>query len=167
MVRARLRRFRSASVPDRRQSTAVDDRERFAQRLRGLHLVGREDDRPTLVAELDERFPQEREVDRVEPGERLVHEQHVRSMEDRGDELDLLLVALAEFLGPAVRVVGDPEPGQPVDRVGTGAIGRMPVQRGEVHELVGDRHARIQAALLGQVAERLTWQVGGRRAVPA
>ncbi len=57
---------------------AVDDGERLAQRLGGLHLVGREDDRAALVAQLHERLAQQREVDRVEAGERLVHEQHLR-----------------------------------------------------------------------------------------
>ena len=47
------------------------------------------------VAQLHERLAQEGEVDRVEAGERLVHEQHLRVVEDRRDELDLLLVALA------------------------------------------------------------------------
>ncbi len=87
----------------------VDDGQRLAQGLGRLHLVGREDDRPALVAQLEEGLAQEGQVDRVEPGERLVHEQHVRPMEDGRDELDLLLVALAQLLGPPFGVVGDAE----------------------------------------------------------
>ena len=45
---------------------AIHDHERLAQRLGGLHLVGREDDRPALVAQLDERLAQQRQVDRIE-----------------------------------------------------------------------------------------------------
>ena len=45
---------------------AIDDRDRLAHRLDRLHLVGREDQRPALVAELEERLAQERHVDRVE-----------------------------------------------------------------------------------------------------
>ena len=42
-------------------------------------------------------------------------------MQDRGDELDLLLVALATLLGAPVRVVGDAEAGQPVRGLAPGA----------------------------------------------
>ena len=82
---------------------AIDDRDRLAHRLDRLHLVGREDQRPALVAELEERLAQERDVDRVETGERLVHEQDRRVVEDRGDQLDLLLVALAAAPRPCAR----------------------------------------------------------------
>ena len=47
-------------------SPAVHDRDRLAQRLRHLHLVGREDDRPAPVAQLEERLAQEHDVDGVE-----------------------------------------------------------------------------------------------------
>jgi hypothetical protein len=80
----------------------IDDDERLAERLGDLHLVGREDDRPALIAQLDERVAQQRQVDRIEPGERLIHEEDVRRVQDRGDELDLLLVALAELFGTPV-----------------------------------------------------------------
>ena len=59
------------------------------------------------VAELEERLAQEGDVDRVEPGERLVHEQDLRVVEDRRDELDLLLVALRQLLGAALGEVRD------------------------------------------------------------
>ena len=49
-----------------------------------------------------ERLAQEDEVDRVEPGERLVHQQDLGVVQDRGDELDLLLVALGQLLGAAL-----------------------------------------------------------------
>ena len=50
------------------------------------------------------------------PGERLVHEQDLRVVEDRRDQLDLLLVALRQLLGPALGEVRDAEPGEPVER---------------------------------------------------
>ncbi len=88
-------------------------------------------------------------------------------MEDRGDELDLLLVALAQLLGAPVGVVGDAEPGEPVQRLAAGRRRRLAVQRGEVDELVQDRHPRVQAALLGQVAPGPARQLVRQRAVPA
>ena len=92
----------------------IDDRERFAEGLGRLHLVRREHDRPTRVAQLDERVAEQREVHRVETGERLIHQQDVGPVQDRGDELDLLLVALAELLGAPVGVFRDAEALQPV-----------------------------------------------------
>ena len=83
-------------------------------------------------------------------------------MQDRGDELDLLLVALAELLGAPVGVFRDAEALEPVMGVPGRSAGQA-VQRGEVDELLDDRRARIQPALLGQVAERPSGQVGGRR----
>ncbi len=87
-----------ADRPADHDPPAVDDRHGLAQRLRHLHLVGREDDRAPAVAELEEGLAQEHHVDRVEPRERLVHEQDLRVVQHRGDELDLLLVALGQLL---------------------------------------------------------------------
>jgi len=56
--------------------------------------VRREDQRATAIAQLRERLPQQDEVDGVETGERLVHQEDLGIVQDRGDELDLLLVAL-------------------------------------------------------------------------
>ena len=100
------------------------------------------------------------EVDRVEPGERLVHEQDLGVVQDRGDELDLLLVALGQLLRAAVGVIRDAEAGQPGGRLACRALGRDAVQRREVDELVEDRHPRVQPALLGEVAPRPPRQVG-------
>ncbi len=116
----------------------IDDHERLAERLGDLHLVGREDDRPTLIAQLDERVAQQRQVDRVEAGERLVHQQDVRPVQDRGDELDLLLIALAELLGAPVGQIRDAEPLEPGEGVRPRLPGPLAVQRGEVDELVDD-----------------------------
>ena len=102
-VRAPAGPLQVAERAGRHEPTVIDDGERLAQRLGGLHLVGREDDRPALVAQLEERLAQEGQVDRIEPGERLVHQQDVRVVEDGRDELDLLLVALAQLLGPRGR----------------------------------------------------------------
>ena len=79
----------------RDEPAMVDDDERLAECLGHLHLVGREDDRATFIAELDERLAEERQVHRVETRERLIHEQDLGPVQDRGDELDLLLLALA------------------------------------------------------------------------
>ena len=154
---------RALEVADRAagdQPPVVDDGDRFAQRLGGFHLVGREDERPAAVAQLGERLAQEDEVDRVETGERLVHQQDLGVVQDRRDELDLLLVALGQLLGASRGGVGDPEAPQPGGRLATGAVGRLAVQRAEVDELVEDAHPRMETALLGQVAPGPARQLG-------
>ena len=132
----------------------VDDRDRLAQRLDGLHLVGREDQGLALVTKLEERLPEDRDVDGIEAGERLVHQQDLRIVEDRGDELDLLLVALRQLVGAPVGKVLDAEPVQPVARLAARPVRCHAVQRGEVRELIEHAHPRIEAALLGEVAPR-------------
>jgi len=107
---------------------AIDDRDRLAHRLDRLHLVGREDQRPAFVAQLEERLAQERDVDRVEPGERLVHQQHRRVVKECRDHLDLLLVALAELLRLPPREIGDTQAVEPGEGVLSGDVARHPVE---------------------------------------
>ena len=78
--------------------------------------------------------------------------EHVGVVEDGRDELDLLLVALREPLGPAVGDVADPESPEPGQCVRARPAPRDVVERREEHELVEDAHPPVQAALLGHVA---------------
>ena len=115
---------RALHLPDRAthdEPAAVDDHDRLAQLLDHLHLVGREDERRAALAHLAERLFQERDVDRVEADERLVHDQDIGLVEDRRDQLDLLLVALRQFLGAPLLVLRDAGSG-PASR----ARGRRP-----------------------------------------
>ena len=118
------------------------------------------------LAHLGERLLEQRDVHRVEPDERLVHDHDRRLVEDRGDQLDLLLVALRELLGPALLVVGDAEAGEPLPCARGRDVARDAVQRREEHELVEHLEARIQPALLRQVAPRLA-RARRSSAVPA
>ena len=124
-------------------------------------------DRPAPVAQLGEGLAQQDQVDRVEARERLVHQQDLGVVEDRRDELDLLLVALRQLLGAARRVLGDAEAIQPAERVPARPRRLHAVQRAEVDELVEDVHPRVEPALLGQVAPRAARHLADRPAVPA
>ncbi len=155
-----------AERPTDDHPAAIDDRDRLAHGLDRLHLVGREDERPTFVAELEERLAEEGDVDGIETGERLVHEQDRRVVEDRRDQLDLLLVALAELFGLALGQVGHAQAMEPGEGVAPGDVARHAVERGEEHQLIEDDHPRIQPALLGQVAPRRPWQLARVGAVP-
>jgi hypothetical protein len=87
-------------------------------------------------------------------------------VEDRPDELDLLLVALAQLLGPAIGMVANPEAGEPVASPLGRLAARDAMEGSDEHELVEDLHPRIQAALLGEVAPRAARRVGGRPPSP-
>ena len=160
---------RAANVPDGATDddpATIDDRDRFAHRLDGVHLVGREDERPALVTKLEEGLAEEGDVDRIEAGERLVHQQDLGVVEDRRDELDLLLIALGQLLRPAIAELRDAQAGQPVERLTARSIRWQAVQRGEVGELVDHRHPRVKAALLGQVTPRRAGQLAAVGPVP-
>ena len=130
----------------------VDDRDRVAELLGHLELVRAEDEGLAPIAHLEEGGLEQRDVDRVEPGERLVHQDHVGVVEDGRDELHLLLVPLRERLGPPVGDIADPESPEPRERVRARPAPRDVVERREEHELVEHAHPPVQAALLGHVA---------------
>jgi hypothetical protein len=78
---------------------------RLLKRFHLVHLVRGHDERLArrlLLA--DDVFHQPR-VDRIEAGERLVDDDQVGIVQQRGDELRLLLHALAEFLYFLVAVI--------------------------------------------------------------
>ena len=103
---------------------------------------------------------------RVETGEGLVEDEELGLVEERSRELRALLVAVRKRLDLLGRAVGEVEPLEP--RHGCGARGTRfdPVQAGEVGELLADGHTRIEAALLGHVAEALALPESDRPHVP-
>ena len=91
--------------------------------------------------------------DRVEPGERLVEHEHVGVVHQRRGELHALLVAEAEPLHLVGEAGGHPEAVRPpLGGPARGGRGEA-VQLGEVAQLLADGHPRVQAALLGHVAD--------------
>ncbi len=75
---------------------------------------------------LDQRVLQQRRVHRIESRERLVHNDQLRLMQQRGNELDLLLHALRQLFGLLLRRVQNLQPLAPVVR----ALARRPRDRG-------------------------------------
>ena len=88
-------------------------------------------------------------------------------MDERGGELRALLVAERQRLRAAVGDLGEAEALEPL--VGRRARPRAvdAVQAGEVDELVGDAHLRVQPALLRHVAEPRASGRVDRPALPA
>ena len=100
-----------------------------------------------------EHVPERLDGDRVETGERLVEDEQVGLVHERGGELDALLVAVRELLDGRRGAVAEAEPLEPPVRGGERGRPVEAVELGEVGELDGGRHLRIEAALLGHVAE--------------
>ena len=145
---------------------AIDDGDRLAELLDLLHLVRAEDERLAPVAHLEERLLEQLDVHRVEAAERLVHDQDGGVVKDRGDELDLLLIALGELLDLPVAVLGHAEPLEPILHLGGRRALRHAVQRGEEAQHIDHLHAHVEAALLREVAPRAARQAVVRATLP-
>src|SRR5437763_4655331 len=77
---------------------ARDDAHRVAHSLGVLHHMRAEDDRLAAPLELDHRAFQCLRVDRIETAERLVENDEIRIMDERRDELHLLLHAAGQLI---------------------------------------------------------------------
>ena len=119
-----------------------------------LHLMrAQEHGRTTLTKLLDD--PNEEVlVQRVEARERLIEDGEPRAMQDRGRELDLLLVTLRQRLEWFVRPVSELEPLEPLrGRMrGVGAVHAS--QASEVGERPRGGDVLVESAFLGEISER-------------
>ena len=146
---------------------AGEDADGVAQPLDEVELVAGEDDRDALAALLEQRLGEGVDADRVEAGERLVEDEDLGPADERGGELDALLVAEGQLLHLVAPALAQAEP---VDPLG-GRVGRLgraqPVQAGEVGDLLADLHLRVEPALLRHVADPAAGLEVQRAAVPA
>jgi hypothetical protein len=85
--------------------------------------------------------------------------------EGRG-ELNALLVAMRQLLNTRHDTIAQRKPIQPGERSGPALLVRCAVQDREVLELVAEPHLRIQATLLGHVADPLAYPPVDRGAAP-
>ena len=94
-------------------TSAVDDDGVLAQVLDEVELVRREQHRGATPRLGHEDLGQGVDGDRVEPGERLVEDEHVRFVDEGADQLDALLVAEREVLEVAADPVAEVEALEP------------------------------------------------------
>ena len=144
-----------------------DDDDVLADVLDQVELVAREDDPDAGRGPLLDDLGHRRDADRVQAGERLVEDEQLRVVGERDGQLDPLLVAVRQLLELRLGAVGQAHPLQPATGRGVRVLAVQPVLLGEVAELLGDAHPRIQAALLGHVAEPQPRIAIDRRALPA
>ena len=79
-------------------AAAGEDADGVAEPLDEVELVAGEDDRHAPPALLEQRLGEGVDADRVEAGERLVEDEHLGPADQRGGELDALLVAQRQLL---------------------------------------------------------------------
>ena len=137
----------------RDDATAGDDDDVLADVLDEVELVAGEQDADAGRGPFLDDLGHRRDADRVQAGERLVHDQQLRLVDERGRELDPLLVAVRQLLELGLRPIGQAHPLQPAQGRGVGVAAAHAVLLREVAQLLGDPHPRIEAALLGHVAE--------------
>ncbi len=148
----------------RADATVGDDHEVVAEPLDDVELVRREQHGRTGCRDIRQHALHRLDGHRVEARERLVEHEHLGAVHEGGGDLRALLVAEREALDRVVRALAEAEALEQLERVAPGRRGRPAVQAGEVHGLLEQAHLRVQAALLGHVAEAAAVGVGERGA---
>ena len=129
----------------------ADDRDRVRDLLDLVQLVTDDDRADALALQTADQVQQVLRVRLVQCCGRLVEDEQLHRLVERLGDLHQLLLADAERLDLGVRIVGQPHPGQQVDRA---ALRLGPVDHAELRGLVaqedvlGDRELRDQRELL-------------------
>src|SRR5713226_8025411 len=141
---ARIAALDFAHAAGENEMTAGDEGDGVTDFFDLVHAVGAEEDGLALLAEVDESVHEEGRVDGIEAAEGLVHDDEVGVVEERGDELDLLLHALRELFGLLGDGLGDLHLFAPdVGALAGGGRGEA-VELAEEDELVDDLHLLVE-----------------------
>ena len=130
------------------QAALADDRDAVAGPIDLVDDVRREEDRPALGPRLADELEEGLLDERVQTRGRLVEDQQVRSVLERDDQPDLLLVALRVLLEPPARIEVEP-----LDQLGDVPGVDAAAQVREVLDRVGAGQPVVQVELAGQVAD--------------
>ncbi len=130
-----------------------DQTDMVAELLGLFEDVGREENRLAARLEIADQVLEQRLRDRIEARERLVEDQDVGVVEDRADELDLLLHALRQRLDLRLGPLSELDAFEPLADQLLGAPTLDSVQLGEEQQMVGDGHLAVEAAFFRQVAD--------------
>jgi hypothetical protein len=132
---------------------ARDQHDAIAQALGVLHDVRREDDRRPVLAEIADDLLEHLLVDRIEAGERLVEDDELRPVRDRGEHLHLLLPCPSTAPRSGVLELAQAVALEQLDRALLRVLALEPLQHREVGDDLARRHLLVEALLLGQVAD--------------
>src|SRR4029079_19266953 len=145
---------------------AGDDHDVLADVLDEVKLVAGEDDPDAGCRSFAEDLGHRGDPDRVEARERLVEDEQLRIMDERGAQLDALLIAVRQRLELVQLAVCEPQPGEPAARWRLPLPAQAAVVLGEVAEVLAAPPPGVEAALLGHVAEAEPGHPVDRLAVP-
>ena len=138
-----------------------DQQETVGEPLHQVEVVRREQHRGALVAHFPHEGDEALLVERVEPRKRLVEHRELGVVDERGGQLNALLVAVGQLLEPGVGPVGEAKALEPSGRRLPRRSRAHAGQLREVPQLLPDLHLRVEAALLRHVPEaqarRLRW----------
>src|SRR6185437_1316388 len=152
-VVARIARFDLAHGAGEDKPALIDKCDGVAEFLHLIHAVRGEEHSAALCADLYQRAHEQLGIDRVEAAEGLVHNDKLGLMQQRCDELNLLLHALGELFGLLVEGLGNLQALAPV----AGPLARsafiQPVKLAEESELVEHLHLLVETALFRQIAD--------------
>src|SRR5512140_412578 len=136
-----------------------DDAEGIAEALRVLHEMGAENDGASLLAKIDDRVLERLRVHRIEAAERLVENDQLGLVEQRTDELDLLLHAARELLdariAPVLPIAGQREATEPHLDAFVRIAHADAFELGEELEHAPHLHLLVETTLLRQIADAI------------
>src|SRR5699024_10271701 len=131
----------------------VEDAELLAHFLDMFHAVRAEDDRRAIFIKFLYGLFKYLHIDRVEAAEWFIQYDKIGLMDDRGDQLDLLLVYLGQFLYALVPVFRNFEPFEPLIESHIDVLLGHSLKLGEVTYLLFDFQFRVKSAFLRQIAD--------------
>src|ERR1051325_10809726 len=120
------------------------------------HHVRGEQDGPPLLLQFSEEVSYQHHVDGIEPRLRLVEDDELGVVQEGADELDLLLVALREFLDFGVFLLPELEPLQPLSDFLVDRRPPPPLDLRKKLQMLDDLHLLVEPTLLGQVPDPVT-----------
>ena len=132
---------------------AIDQSDVVAEFLDAVHIVGREDDGGTGIAEFEDFALDDGCIDGVEAGEWLIEDQELGIMEHGNDKLNLLRQTLGEFLDLFVPPVADLKAFEPLLEAGGGVALGEAFEASEEDGLLADLHLLVEATLLREVTD--------------
>src|SRR5271156_1746280 len=153
-----------AQVAIENAAAVIDQANGIAHFLDLLHAMPRENDCRASVAHFEHHVLDRGGVHGIKPGERLVQNDDRRAVNHRSDELHFLLHAFREIHDLFFRPFAQLETLEPFAGAAVGLRFRKAVQRGEKNNQGADLHSGIEAALLGQVADRVARFIADRLA---
>ena len=167
-----MRAFNSAGVPCATVRAVVEHDDVVGELVGLFEILRRQDDGGAAAHELAQHVPQVVAAARVEPGRRLVEEQHAGVGDEARGEIEPAAHAARERLHQLGRGVGEVEPLEELVGAPARLFLRQVVQAADHHEVLAGAHQPVDRRLLGRDpdafahGERVGDHVDARRPSP-